>query len=88
MTQGKGNREHCLGSTVTGRITPESDHASRFAEYGEEEHVNTTRMQLACFRVWGILYNKWFSFSLSASAMNMLLNVSGGNRLNKLNYYY
>ncbi|XP_068831651.1 rho GTPase-activating protein 20-like [Capricornis sumatraensis] len=51
MTQGKGNRWHCLGKTVTGGITPESDHASRFAEYGEEEHVNTTRMQLACFRM-------------------------------------
>ena len=84
MTQGKGNREHSLGDTVTGRINPESDHASRFnycfAEYGEEEHVNTTRMQLACFRMRGMLYNKWFSFSLSASAMNMLLNVSGGNQ--------
>ena len=83
MTQGKGNREHSLGDTVTGRINPESDHASRFnywfAEYGEE-HVNTTRMQLACFRMRGMLYNKWFSFSLSASAMNMLLNASGGNQ--------
>ena len=84
MTQGKGNREHSLGDTVTGRINPESDHASRFnywfAEYGEEEHVNTRRMQLACFRIRGMLYNKWFSFSLSASAMNMLLNLSGGNQ--------
>ena len=55
MPQGKGNREHCLGNTVTGRINPVSDHASRFnywfAEYGQEEHVNTTRMQLACFRM-------------------------------------
>ena len=84
MTQGKGNREHSLGDTVTGRINPESDHASRFnywfAEYGEEEHVNTTRMQLACFRMRGILYDKRLSFSLSASAMNMLLTVSGGNQ--------
>ena len=84
MTQGKGNREHCLGNTVTGRINPVSDHASRFnywfAEYGQEEHGNTTRMQLACFRIRGMLYNKWFSFSLSASAMNMLLNVNGGNQ--------
>ena len=30
MPQGKGNREHCLGNTVTGRINPVSDHASRF----------------------------------------------------------
>jgi len=37
-------------------------------------------MQLACFRIRGMLYNKWFSFSLSASAMNMLLNVNGGNQ--------
>lgn len=84
MPQGKGNREHCLGNTVTGRINPVSDHASRFnywfAEYGQEEHVNTTRMQLACLRLRGMVYNKWFSFSLSASAMNMLLNVNGGNQ--------